>query len=175
MKKDTPKRFAIIGTPGSGKSTFAIRLGKYLNIPVHHLDNHVFVESGKKRDAQDILVIQKKITGEESWIIEGCSISALEMRFARADTVVYLHFSRFFCVWRVFKRLFTFNKTLSNTGCAKVVNWKLLKYIWNFEKEKNMGIMQLKTQYPLVDFRVFRNSLDVDNFLNSRRKIIHHD
>lgn len=36
------KKFAIIGLPGSGKSTFSVKLGKILNIPVHHLDRHIF-------------------------------------------------------------------------------------------------------------------------------------
>jgi adenylate kinase family enzyme len=33
MKKERPKRIAIIGLPGGGKSTFASKLGKILNIP----------------------------------------------------------------------------------------------------------------------------------------------
>ncbi|MFW5904155.1 MAG: AAA family ATPase [Candidatus Saliniplasma sp.] len=33
-------KIAIIGSPGSGKSTFAKKLGKKLNIPVYHLDSY---------------------------------------------------------------------------------------------------------------------------------------
>lgn len=40
MKNHNPKKFALIGLPGSGKSTFASNLGKILEIPVHHLDQH---------------------------------------------------------------------------------------------------------------------------------------
>ncbi|TOH24481.1 AAA family ATPase, partial [Vibrio parahaemolyticus] len=32
------KRIAVIGSGGSGKSTFSALLGKKLNLPVHHLD-----------------------------------------------------------------------------------------------------------------------------------------
>lgn len=48
MRQDVPKRFAIIGPPGSGKSTFANKLGKLLDIPVHHLDRHRFEPDGKR-------------------------------------------------------------------------------------------------------------------------------
>jgi adenylate kinase family enzyme len=95
MKTDRSKRFAIIGLPGSGKSTFAVKLGQLLDIPVHHLDRHMFEPGGKKVDKQEFLKIQKAIVDEESWIIEGCSFSTFEMRFARADTVIYFQFPLF--------------------------------------------------------------------------------
>ena len=60
------------------------------NIPVHHLDRHMFEAGGKKKDKQEFIAIQKALLAEESWIIEGCSYSTLEMRFARADTNFYL-------------------------------------------------------------------------------------
>lgn len=34
MKNTYPKKFALIGLPGSGKSTFASKLGKILDIPM---------------------------------------------------------------------------------------------------------------------------------------------
>ena len=64
------KRFALIGLPGSGKSTFAAKLGKLLNIPVHHLDRHMFEANGKKKDKQEFIAIQKALLAEESWVIE---------------------------------------------------------------------------------------------------------
>jgi len=164
MKKDIPKRIAIIGLPGSGKSTFATTLGKLLDIPVHHLDKHVFIESGKKRDLWEFMSIQQKLVDGKSWIIEGCSLSTLEMRFVRSDAVIYLCFPRFFCMWRVFKRLFTLDHNFK-TGCAKTISWRLLKYIWNFDKDKNAKIEKLKNQYPNVDFYVFQSYREAKKFL----------
>lgn len=89
MKNTYPKKFALIGLPGSGKSTFASKLGKILDIPVHHLDRHMFEPGGKKRDKQEFIETQKAMLEEKAWIVEGCSFSTFEMRFAKADVLIY--------------------------------------------------------------------------------------
>ena len=164
---EKPKRFALIGLPGSGKSTFAAKLGGLLNIPVHHLDRHMFVANGKKRDKQEFLAIQKAMLAEDSWVIEGCSISTLEMRFARADIVIYFHLPRLLCTWRVLKRRWRPDKTLYDTaeGCSQVFNWELVKYIWTFDQDKREGIEQLRKKYPHVVFRIFKSSQEADSYI----------
>lgn len=169
MKKDMPKRIAIIGLPGSGKSTFAIQLGKKLNIPVHHLDKHLF-DGKKKKDKAEFLLVKEALIKEDAWVIEGCSLSTLEMRFARADTVIYFHFPRLLCLWRIFKRVFTFDAYLSETGCLKGVNWTLIKYIWSFDKDKREGIEELRKRYPKVNFIVFHCSKEMVNYLEELKK-----
>jgi adenylate kinase family enzyme len=165
-----PKRFALIGLPGSGKSTFAAKLGKLLDIPIHHLDRHMFVANGKKRDKQEFLSIQQAMLIEDAWVIEGCSISTLEMRFARADIVIYFHLPRLLCVWRVLKRRFKPDTTLCDTaeGCSQVFNWELVKYIWTFDQDKREGIEQLRKKYPHVDFVIFQSSKDADKYIEER-------
>lgn len=166
MKKKTPKRIAIVGNPGSGKSTLATRLGMLLNIPVHHLDTHVFV-NGNKTAKQELIQVQQKLVDQDSWIIEGCSISTLEMRLEKADMVIYLNIPRMQCIWRVLKRALAFDEKLANSGCVRLANWTLLKYIWNFGKEKSWKIEELKDQYgSKIDFRVIENSRDIEELLN---------
>src|SRR5581483_9381761 len=162
MKKLQPKKFALIGLPGSGKSTFASRLGKMLGIPVHHLDRHMFEPGGKKRDKQEFIQIQKTMLDEDAWVVEGCSFSTFEMRFARADVLIYFHFSRLVCCWRLFKRLFNYKKDF---GGLRAINLELLKYTWNFDKEKRARIEELRKKYPQTDFRIFKGQKDADLFL----------
>jgi len=69
MKNTYPKKFALIGLPGSGKSTFASKLGKILDIPVHHLDRHMFEPGGKKRDKQEFIETQKAMLDEKAWVV----------------------------------------------------------------------------------------------------------
>jgi adenylate kinase family enzyme len=157
------KRIAIIGLPGSGKSTFAIQLGKILHLPVHHLDRHCF-SNGMKRNQQEFIDIQQGLVDQDMWIIEGCSITTLDMRFARSDTVIYLNFSPLSCSLRVLKRALKGDQIISESGCAENVNWTLLKYIWNFRKEKGPRIEELKKRHAL-DFLEFSTPKQADSFL----------
>lgn len=162
MNNTSPKKFALIGLPGSGKSTFASKLGKILDIPVHHLDRHMFEPGGKKRDKLEFIEAQKAILNEKAWIVEGCSFSTFEMRFATADVVIYFHFSRLVCFWRLIKRVFNYK---SDFGGLRAINWEILKYTWNFDKEKRARIEELRDKYPRTDFRIFRSPKDADLFL----------
>jgi adenylate kinase family enzyme len=162
MKNIRPKKFALIGLPGSGKSTFAYKLGKILDIPVHHLDRHMFEPGGKKRDKQEFIGIQKTMLDEKAWVVEGCSFSTFEMRFAKADVLIYFHFSRTVCFWRLFKRLFNYKKDF---GGLRAITLELLKYTWKFDKEKRTRIEELRDKYPRTDFLIFRNQKDADRFI----------
>lgn len=162
MKNTHPKKIAMIGPPGSGKSTFAFKLGKILGIPVHHLDRHMFEQGGKKRDKQEFIETQKSMIDEKAWVIEGCSFSTFEMRFAKADVLIYFQFSRFVCLWRLFKRLFNYKKDF---GGLRTINWDILKYTWNFDKEKRARIEELRAKYPKTEFLIFRTQKDADLFL----------
>lgn len=158
------KKFALIGLPGSGKSTFATKLGRILGIPVHHLDRHMFEPGGKKRDKQEFIEIQKSILAEKAWVVEGCSFSTFEMRFAQADVFIYFHFSRVICFWRLFKRIFNYKKDF---GGLRKITWELLKYTWNFDKEKRARIDELREKYPQTEFLIFKRQKDADSFLEA--------
>ena len=164
MKKIYRKKFALIGLPGSGKSTFAVKLGRVLGIPVHHLDRHMFERGGKKRDKQEFIEIQKALLAEEAWVVEGCSFSTFEMRFAKADVLIYFHFPRPVCFLRLFKRLFQYE---SDFGGLRAVTWEILKYTWNFDKEKRARIEELRKKYPHTEFLIFRGQKDANLFLKS--------
>lgn len=161
------KKIVIVGKPGCGKSTFALQLGAILNIPVHHLDKHIFVEDGKKRNKDELLANLQAIINEDSWIIEGCSITTLESRFAQADAVFYFQFSTLLCVWRVFKRQLNKDGIQEKSGCIPKVNRGLLKYIWDFDTDKEPIILRFQKKYPHVNFHVFSHSTQPNLYLNS--------
>ncbi len=162
MTHQIPKRIAVIGLPGSGKSTFSTKLAKVLHVPVHHLDTHMFLPDGKKREKQEFITIQKALIDEDAWIIEGCSMSTLEMRFAQADIVIYFHFPRLLCLWRICKRLAT--KTHIG-GPLEGINWAIVKYTWDFDRTKKAMFEELRSKYPHVHFLVFRRSREARQYL----------
>jgi hypothetical protein len=46
--------------------------------------------------------------------------------------------NNFFCI---LKRLFNYKKDF---GCLRVMTWELLKYTWNFDRDKRTKIEELK-------------------------------
>jgi hypothetical protein len=49
----------------------------------------------------------------------------------------------------------------------RTVTWEILKYTWNFEKEKRARIEELRKKYPQTDFVIFNNQKDANIFLQS--------
>lgn len=111
-----------------------------------------------------LIEIQQAMLNEKAWVVEGCSFSTFEMRFAKADVLIYFHFSRFVCFLRLFKRVFNYQKDF---GGLRAVTWEILKYTWNFDKEKRARIEELRQKYPQTEFLIFRSQKDADFYLKS--------
>ncbi len=144
----------IFGRPGSGKSECALRLHLATGYPLYHLDKYFYEANWKEREYQEFLNLQQKIVENESWIIDGNSIKSLEMRYARADVVLYFNFPRLICYFRVLKRRFNKNPLIDDRalGCGETIRWSLLKYMWDFEHRVCEQILKLKNRYPKIKF-----------------------
>lgn len=81
------KRIAIVGPPGSGKSTFASDLQSVINLPLCHLDDLYWLPGWRRPDPKEFAASQRQIASQERWIIDGNYIDTLSIRIARADTV----------------------------------------------------------------------------------------
>ena len=160
-----PSRIMIFGRPGSGKSTFAHDLHKITDLPLHHLDKYFFTRNWIERDTQEFLNIQQSIVDTNSWIIDGNSTKSLEMRYSRANLVLYLNHSRWLCYLRVFKRIFDKNTAIDDRAesCPEKASWKLLKYMWTFDQRVEKPITYLREKYPNANFVKIINDRDLRN------------
>jgi adenylate kinase family enzyme len=126
------KRIAIIGSSGSGKSTFANKLGEKLHRPIIHLDKEYYMSGWKKKYPikQDWLDFQKKLVAEDEWIIDGNYRSSLALRLDRADTIIFFDFPKWLCLWRAFKRIFKQDKPFDKPdGVREKISWELIKRV----------------------------------------------
>lgn len=153
------KKIMIFGRPGGGKSTFALKLHQLTKIPLHHLDRYFYEANWVERDYQEFLKCQQSIVDSRCWIIDGNSTKSLEMRYSKADLVLYFNFPRYVCYWRIFKRLFDKDPAIEDRahGCNETIRINLLRYMWNFEKRVARQLVELREKYPLVEFIEIRS------------------
>lgn len=153
------KRIMIFGRPGGGKSTFALKLHRLSKIPLHHLDRHFYEANWIERDYQEFLKAQQSIVDSPSWIIDGNSTKSLEMRYSKADLVLYFNFPRLVCYWRILRRLFDKDPNIEDRayGCKETIRISLLRYMWTFEGRVARQLVELRKKYPRVEFVEIRS------------------
>jgi adenylate kinase family enzyme len=97
------RKVLVIGSPGSGKSTFAARLAPALGLPVIHLDR--IYHDGYSNDR---LAWRKHVRNElitrERWVMDGHHPATLAVRIEAADTVIYLDYPTRICLARAIRR-----------------------------------------------------------------------
>lgn len=77
----------VIGCPGSGKTTFAVRLNEITGLPLYHLDAvwHKPDKTHIPREKFDDRI--KEIFHTDKWIIDGNYNRTIEVRLEQCDTV----------------------------------------------------------------------------------------
>ena len=127
------KKIIVAGvSAGVGKSTFAVKLGEGLNLPVHHLDAYHWKPGWIEAEKEEFRSVQHNIVKGDHWIIEGNYSSTFDIRMAQADTFIYLELPLRVCVYRVLKRwLSNIGKTRPDmgAGCPEKMEWEFLKFI----------------------------------------------
>ena len=95
----------VIGPCGAGKSTLARDLGARLGLPVHHIDQLNWQPGWVESSKDELRARLATIVDGDRWLIDGNYGGTLDVRLARADTVVYLDFSIWLCATRVLRRI----------------------------------------------------------------------
>lgn len=114
MPSQRYSRIMIFGRPGSGKSTFSLKLHKMFGLPLYHLDRFFYIENWTERNYQEFLDMQQRMVVNDRWIIDGNNSKSLEVRYERASLCLYFNYSRWLCYVRILKRLFIKDKALKD-------------------------------------------------------------
>ena len=79
------KRICIIGRPGSGKSTFAIKLAKKTGLPLVHLDQLWWNENWVQSTKEEFDLKLDEALEKEEWIMDGNFSRTLKKRCEKAE------------------------------------------------------------------------------------------
>ncbi|MEV4596669.1 DNA topology modulation protein FlaR [Amycolatopsis sp. NPDC049253] len=100
------RRVVLLGRGGAGKSTFAVRLGDALGLPVVELDALFWPPDLTPMEPERWAEVQAERASEPRWILDGDlgPYDVLRPRLEKADTVVVLDFPLWRCAWRALRR-----------------------------------------------------------------------
>jgi hypothetical protein len=90
------------------------------------------------------------------------------MRYARADLAIYFRPNRFLCLWRLLKRRLRPDTEIEDLpqGCSKRVPWRLISYMWGFDRHIREPLAQLQARYPDVQYVQVRSDRAVKKLLH---------
>ena len=162
------ERILIIGCGGAGKSTLARQLGEKLELPVVHLDK-LFWKPGLVEESFEEFDRKLAIELEKTrWIMDGNFNRTMPQRLSKCDTIIYLDFSRWACLWGVVRRIITTYGTVRpdmGDGCPERFDREFLQWVWNFNKNKRERNYRLLKEAVGVNVVIRKNRREVKRFL----------
>lgn len=152
------KRVLILGCGGAGKSTVARQLNQHLHLGIISLDAHYWQsgwqESSKAVWEEKVLELIKA----EQWIMDGNYSGTLEIRAQRADTLIFLDFNRWTCLWGIFKRWLKYYGTTRPEmapGCPEQLNLEFFWYVWTYRQKRQPAMLVKLANYRKQSKRVY--------------------
>jgi adenylate kinase family enzyme len=165
------RRIVVIGPLGAGKSTLALKIGRLLELPVHHLDWLYWGESWTPTPPAEWQALLDRIVAGESWIIDGNFTSSLPQRIAAADVVIYLDISPLTSTIRATRRriLHRWRPAPGVPGGPRpMFDSQLFRWIWAFPKRNRPYLLEQLRQPAVAEKTIIlRNRRDVRRFVRS--------
>ncbi|MFC3024197.1 shikimate kinase [Vibrio zhugei] len=87
------KRINVIGTSGSGKSTFSRRLANALNYPYLEMDAMFWKPNWQESSDEEFFDTLTEQLSAEYWVLDGNYHRTAAIKWARADTIVWVDYS----------------------------------------------------------------------------------
>ena len=132
------KRVLVIGPGGAGKSVLSRDLASVTGLPLVHLDREYWGPGWKVPEPVEWAARVAELTSGDQWIVDGNHVDTLEQRLARADSVVFLDFSRRTSLRGITKRLMTRSgrrRADLAPGCRNRLDRAYLRWVWQFHRE----------------------------------------
>jgi adenylate kinase family enzyme len=102
----SPRRIAVVGRAGAGKTTIALAVGEALGLPVIHLDALFWTADWHAVPRERFEGTHAEAIERDAWVIDGGYLGSAGWpdRARRAEVIVVAEASLLVCLWRVIRR-----------------------------------------------------------------------
>ena len=138
------RRVVVVGSGGSGKSTFSTQLGRATGLPVVHLDREFWRPGWEETPNGEWKCRVDELLAREWWIMDGNFGGTREMRMKAADTIIFLDFPRRVCLYRILKRTAKYygkSRPDMTEGCDEHVDIKFILWVWNYKNRSRERLL----------------------------------
>lgn len=171
-------KIAIIGSPGSGKTTLAKELSGILHLPLIHLDRHFLRGKWQITPADEWDKKIKDLVEKTTWIIDGDYFNSMDIRLSAADMIVFLNIPRFTCLWRITKRMLIASKKPPRSDlpseCIEKLDRnfiKFFKFVWQYHSQKKPLIFEKIEKYKSEKkVLILKNQNDINELTDLFKK-----
>jgi len=165
------KRVMVIGCCGAGKSTFAKKLSALTNLDLFHLDQYYWKPNWEETEKGEWSEIVTNLAQKPNWIIDGNYGGTMDVRIARADTIIYLDYSTIKCLWRITKRILQYRGKVRPDmpeGCRERFDLEFYHYVATYNLIRRKGLIRkLNELSKEKQVLVLRNDKETALYLES--------
>ncbi len=160
------KKIMIIGSPGSGKSTFARKLRDKSGLPLFYLDMIKHKPDRTEILREEFNIKLAEIIKLPEWIIDGNYQRTLEVRMEEADTIILFDLPTEVCLDGAKARIGTKREDLPWTETEETFEGEFKQWIEDFSEKQLPEIYSLLEKYRDKEIVVFRSREDADVFIS---------
>ena len=165
------QRLLVMGSSGSGKSTFGRRLSEITGIPMVSLDALYWKPGWVDSDHTEFDARVTAVAQQPRWIIDGnyTSSGAGELRRSSADAVFWFDLPRRTCMTGILSRVATsYGRVRPEMapGCPERIDLEFIRYVWAFRRVQRPKLLEyFEGLRPDQIFVTFTKRTQADQYL----------
>jgi adenylate kinase family enzyme len=139
------RRIAVMGSPGAGKTRFAVRLGEMTGLPVVHLDRLFWRPGWEPSPLADYRARHDAAIAEERWIVDGVYSRHFGKRLKRADAIVLFVVPTPLTLFRIAKRVAAMRgrtRPDMGEGCPERWDWAFMHWVLTWRTRRLPAIRE---------------------------------
>jgi adenylate kinase family enzyme len=165
------QRVLVMGSSGSGKSTFAQRLANLADLPFVSLDALYWRPGWQPSEPEPFGRRVAEAASGSAWVMDGNYISsgAGELRRQLADTVIWFDLPRYLCMTGIMKRIMTTYGQVRPEmapGCPEQIDLEFIRYVWTYRQQQRPKLLEyFEGLRPDQDLICFTTRKQADRYL----------